>query len=241
MSKILDKKKLLGAALLATAPIVKAAGTGQGVSEGGKLQRGVNHLTLEEAPLDKITLCVGKDSMMGGLTSDFRFMNDNVAVVINPFETNFVQMTFVVSHASASDDERVLFLVYSTQTSPSPQIPTPRSLNKLQLDLTFIEIVGQYDVPSFGMEVQAPTRIGAGNPAARVKWEFDINLDTSVIPGMMNNGEDTIYVQAALLRRSDFDAGEFSNMILSEMDTIQFVEQKCPKLIDGRRVIEYNF
>ncbi len=119
MSKILDRKKLLGAVLLATTSTVKASGTGQGVSEGGKLQRGVNHLTLEEAPLDNITLCVGKDGMMGGLTNDFRFMNDNVAVVINPFETNFVKMTFVVSHALASDDERVLFLVYGTKTSPS--------------------------------------------------------------------------------------------------------------------------
>ena len=248
----MSKNKLLTAALLATTSTVKAADNisktpsndGQGVTEGGKSQRGVNHLTLEEAPLDNITMCVGKDGLFGGFTLDknFRyFPTDKVAVVINPFEDNFVKMTFVVSHASASDNERVLFLAYSTKISPSPQIPTPISLNKLVLDLADIEIVGIYNVPAFGMEKQPSTRIGAGNPAARVKWEFDINLDTAVIPSMMNNVQDTIYVQAVLLKRSDYDEGNFSGMILSEVDTIQFVANECPKLIDGKRVTEFNF
>jgi hypothetical protein len=232
----------MGAALLATAPTVKAADpclSGQGVAAGCKSQRGTNHLTLEEAPLENIILCVpGKSAT--GLTGDFRFLPDKLAVVIPPFEKNFVKMTFVVSHMTSSDDERVLFLVYSPKTSPSPQINTPRSLEKLGLDLSAMEIVGFYQVPPFGMEAQTSTRIGVGNPAARVKWEFDINLDTSAIPTMMNGGEDTIYVQAGLLKRSDFETQNFDGMILSEMDTIQFVPNKCPDLMDGKRVSEFD-
>lgn len=241
--KLFNKKTLMGAALLATAPTVKA--TGQGVSEGGKSQRGVNHLTLEEAPLENITVCTSGKSMTA-ISGDFRYLPDKIAVAVNPFESNFIKMTFVVSHVTASDDEKVLFLVYSQKTSPSPQIPTPLSLEKLQLDLNSAEIVGHYQVPAFGMEAQNSTRIGAGNPAARVKWEFDINLDTSEIPTMMNSGTDTIYVQAGLLKKAEFDAGNFQNMILSEMDTIQFLPNECPELMPDncgvdRRVTEFEF
>ncbi|HDN25697.1 MAG TPA: hypothetical protein ENG03_01105 [Thioploca sp.] len=236
--KLTNKKNIMGAALLATAPTVKAADpclSGQGVATGCKSQRGINHLTLEEAPLENIILCVpGKST--AGLTGDFRFLPDKLAVVIPPFEKNFVKMTFIVSHMTSSDDKRILFLLYSPKTSPSPQINTPRSLEKLGLDLSAAEIVGVYDVPPFGMEKQTSTRIGVGNPAARVKWEFDINLDTSEIPTMMNSGKDTIYVQAGLIKRSDFEKQNFDGMILSEMDTIQFVPNKCPDLMDGQRV-----
>jgi len=223
----INKKALMGAALLATAPTVKADGTGGGSTEGSKSQRGVNHLTLEEAPLENITLCVPGKSM-AGLTGDFQYLPDRVAVVIPPFETNYVKLTFVVSHMTAVDYDRVLFLAYSQQLSPSEQIATPKSINKLELDISSLEIVGIYNVSSFGMEAQPATRIGTGNPAPRAKWEFDINLDTTEIPTIMNSGNDTIYMQAALLRKSDFEAGQFDGMILSELDTIQFVPNECP-------------
>jgi len=238
MSQFKHKKALMGAALLATAPAaVKASGGGS--TEGSKSQRGVNHLTLEEAPLENITICVpGKSAT--GMTGDFRFLPDKVAVVIAPFDGNYVKMTFVVSHMIASNKKRKLILAYSPQLSPSPQIPTPKSLNKLELDLSAAEIVGIYNVSDFGMEEQKPTRIGAANPAPRVKWEFDINLANSDVPVMMNDGKDTIYVQAALLDRDDWESGKFDNMILSEVDTIQFVPNECPDTMDGKRVTEFN-
>ncbi|HID99519.1 MAG TPA: hypothetical protein EYP59_04425 [Thiotrichaceae bacterium] len=237
MSQLKHKKALMGAALLATAPALKASGGGS--TEGSKSQRGINHLTLEEAPLENITICVpGKSAT--GMTGDFRFLPDKIAVVIDPFEKNFVKMTFVVSHMTASNKKRKLILAYSTQKSPSPQIPTPKSINKLELDLSAAEIVGIYNVSDFGMEAQDKTRIGAGNPAPRVKWEFDINLDNSTVPVMMNSGQDTIYVQAALLPSDEFESGKYDNMILSEVDTIQFVPNECPDTMDGERVTEFN-
>lgn len=237
-NKKLTNKPIIGATLLATSFAAKAS-DGQGVSEGGKAQRGINHLTLEQAPLENITLCVPGKSQ-AGLTGDFRLLPDKVAVVIPPFETSFVKMTFVVSHMTAMDQNRVLFLIYSTKRMPSPPIPTPRSLNKLELDLSDLEILGIYNVSGFGMEAQAETRIGSGNPAPRVKWEFDINLDTTTIPTMMNSNTDTIYVQAGLVDKADFDAGNFDRAILSEVDTIQFIPNECPKIMDGQRVEEWN-
>jgi len=227
----INKKALMGAALLATAPTIKAQGTGGGSTEGSKSQRGINHLTLEEAPLENITLCVPvNESKTKSITKDFEFFpNNKVAVVINNWETSFVKMTFIVSHMTAMPYDRLLFLAYSQDLSPSPQIPTPKSINKMELNLDNAEIVGIYDVNSFGMKAQPETRIGTGNPAPRIKWEFDINLDTTIIPTMVRGSNDNvIYMQAALIKKSDFEEGKFDGMILSEVDTIQFVPE-CPE------------
>jgi len=221
-----NKKLLVGAALLAMAPTVK----GQGSTEGSKSQRGVNHLTLDEAPFENVTLCVESKSEVA-FSGDFRLLPDKVAIVIPPFDTNVVKMTFVVSHINADVDDQILVLAYSQRLLPSPPMPTPKSLNKLQLDLDRMEVVGIYDVSAFGLESQPETRIGKGNPSPRVKWEFDINLDTTEIPTMMDNGQGTIYAQAALLKRADWDAGKFDNMILSEVDTLIFVPNECPKTL----------
>jgi hypothetical protein len=221
----LNKKAIMGAALLATSPTIKAGGTGGGFTQGSKSQRGINHLTLEEAPLENVTICARSFGL--GLTGNFRYLQDKIAVIIDSHQHNFVKMTFVVSHMTAMDYDRLLLLAYSPKLSLSPQIPTPKSINKLELDLTTTEIIGVYTVSAFGMKQQPPTRIGRGNPAPRVKWEFDINLDTTEIPLMMSEGQDTIYVQAALIKRSDFEAEKFDGMILSEMDTIQFVQNEC--------------
>ncbi|RKZ37619.1 MAG: hypothetical protein DRQ49_15660 [Gammaproteobacteria bacterium] len=49
----INKKALMGAALLASASTVKADGTVGSSTEGSKSDRGINHLTLEEAPFRK--------------------------------------------------------------------------------------------------------------------------------------------------------------------------------------------
>ncbi len=223
----INKKALIGAALLATAPTVKADGTVRSSTEGSKSKRGINHLTLEEAPLENITVCVPGKSM-AGLTGDFRYLPDKLAVVHNPREANYVKMTFIVSHMNAVDYDRTLFLAYSQNLSPFPQIPTPKSINKFELDLESVEIVGVYDVSSFGMKAQPETRILV-KPTPRIKYEFDVNLDILETLRMMNSGNDTIYVQAALIKKSDYEAGIWNSMILSEVDTIHFVEDKCPE------------
>jgi hypothetical protein len=237
--KLINKKTLLGAALLASAPALK--GSGGGITEGGKSQRGVNHLTLEEVPgffkpeeeqelIDKlnskIKICVPNNI---GKTGEFHFLPNTIAVVMPPFETNVVRMTFVVSHMVAGNIDKVLLLAYSQQLAPSEQIPTPKSLKKLKLDLSSAEVVGYYNIPAIKTKPQNETRIGAADPAPRSKIEFDINLSPQNISTMMNSGTNTIYVQAALLPKADFESGKWDRMILSEMDTIQFMANECPE------------
>ncbi len=229
MFKILDKKKFLGAALLATTSTVKAAGTGQGVSEGGKSQLGVNHLTLEELPSENIKICLPEGMSKTAENGNFHFMPNSISVVIPPFESNTVKLGFVVSHMISHQDDHVLILIYSQKKTLEPQILTPKSLNKLGLDLDSMKIVGLYNIPALNMEPQAKTPIGLANPAPRSKIEFDVNLDTASIPNIMSDGVNEIYLQAALLKKSDFTSGTFDMMILSEVDTIRFEQNECPE------------
>jgi hypothetical protein len=221
------KKPLMGAAFLATASTAKA-GTGGGVTEGGKSQLGVNYLSLEEVPSENIKICVPEGMSKTAEDGNFHFMPDSLSVVIPPFETSTVKMTFVVSQMVSYEEDHVLILAYSQQKSPSPPIDTPRSLRKFELDLNTLEIVGLYNVPALNLEPQGQTRIGQANPSPRSKVEFDINFDTTSIPALMDAGVNEIYVQATLLRKSDYASGRFDNMILSEVDTIHFEKNDCP-------------
>jgi len=222
------KKPLMSAAFLASASTAKAS-DGGGVTEGGKSQLGVNHLTLEEIPSENIKICVPEEMSKIAGNGEFHFMPDSVSVVIPPFETNTVKMSFVVSQMVSHEEDHVLILVYSQQKSPSPQIATPLSRKKFELDLNTLEVVGVYNIPALNVEAQNPTRVGLSNPTPRSKVEFDLNLNTSSISTLMSAGVNDIYLQAALLRQSDYASGIFENMILSEVDTLHFEANECPE------------
>jgi len=229
MSKYHFKKPLIGATLLATASTAAKAGDGGGVSEGGKSQLGVNHLTLEELPSENIKICLPEGMSKTAENGNFHFMPDSISVVIPPHETNTVKLGFVVSHMVSHEEDHVLILIYSQQKTPSPQIPTPKSLNKLELDLSSVQLVGLYNIPALNQEPQGETPIGQASPAPRSKMEFDVNLNTLSIPNLMRDGVNEIYLQAALLKKSDFASGQFDMMILSEVDTIRFEQNACPE------------
>ncbi len=233
------KKPLLGATVLLTTTV--KASDSDGVGSGGKSQRGTNHLTLEEAPLENIIICVpGKSAT--GLTSDFRFLPDKMAITINPFINPFtdpLRISFIVSDVTAAYEDSVLMLAYSLGLSGAAPINTPRSLNQFALDLETLEILGFYNIPASNLEPQPATRIGQ-TELVRSKYQFDVKLDITSLPTMIGMGQDTIYVQAALLKRTDFEARNFAEMILSEMDTIQFVPNECPAIMDGQHVSEID-
>jgi hypothetical protein len=234
------KNTLISATLLATAPTVKGyCGIETESSETSKSQRRINHLTLEEVPLENLTLCVpGKTTT--ALTGDFRFLPNKLSVVIEPLVEN-VKLAFIVSQITACDKKRKLILIYSTQlASPSPQILTPKSINKLELDLEFSEIMGIYNIPEFGLETQPKISMITGEQTSNIKWAFNIPLDNLEILKMMRSGYDRIYVQAALLESEAYESGKFDQMILSEVDTIHFVLNKCPMVMDDQRVTEFK-
>jgi len=230
------QKKLAGAALLAASPLVKAA-DGQGAATGSKLQLGVNYLTLDEVPAQNIKLCLPPQTKVDMVERRTTLIPNEISIAINPFDSNITTLIFTVGDMKATDEDHVLFLVYSTGLTPqdaegnftSPEIPTPRSINKLGLRMADIEIIGMYNIPALKMEPQSSTRIGTASPASARRLIFNVNLDNATIPQVMNNtGDKEIYVQAALMKKSDFESARYSEMILSEVDTIRFVEMDCP-------------
>jgi hypothetical protein len=221
------KKPLLGAALLKTVPLLMGNG---GSEEGyGKSQLGVNSLILEETPGRNATICMPKEAGTAETSESApQWMSSDLIVAVDVFASSYIEIVFSVREMLAYKENHVLLLVYSQKLTPSPDISTPKSVNKLQLDINTLEVLGQYDIPAQRMLPQSNTRLGVAKPAPRSIVSFSVNLDTSVLPVMMEKRE-SIYLQAALLPRSDFEAGNFEVMILSEVDAISFVEMECPE------------
>lgn len=227
MANQLDKKTmqkaLVGATLLATSP-AWAKGGGDGTSEGGKSQLGVNHLTLEEFAGNNASVCANPDA--NTTKGSTNFIPNDLTVAVDPFKNNFIAVEFLVRDVLAQSQDNVLFLVYSTHLSPTPQIPTPKSINKLGIDLSALEIVAIMDIPAQRLLAQGSSRLGSADPRPHSAVSFNFNFDTSVLPGFMDDNSK-VYFQAALLSKSNFNAGRFDEMILSEVDTIGFVANNC--------------
>jgi len=225
------KKALMGATLIATSPAWgKPNGpcdNGQGNAEGCKDQPGVNYLTLDEMPGANVRLCADEND--AGTKSGGNIMPNNLNVVVDPFNDAYIEIVFTVSEIVANTQPHVMFLVYSPKLSPTPQIPTPRSKQKLKLDLAAMEILGIYNVPELPLLPQMSTRLGAANPAPTSKVSFKVNLDTATLPVMMRQNENTMYFQAALLLKDKYNQGSFADMILSEVDKMTFVQACAPE------------
>jgi hypothetical protein len=239
------KKPLLGVALMKTASAALAFENGKVEDGCGKSSLVISDLRLDEMPGKNATICIHpqkqefkeKECLPENHFYGNQFLSNEFTVLISPFESSEVEIFFMVSEviAAKNDKDHLLLLAYSQKLTPSPDIPTPKSLNKLQLDINTLEVLGLYDVPAIPLLDQPATRIGRANLLSYSNMRIKVDLDTETVATMMVKDRDTIhrstiYLQAALLPRSDFDSGVFNNMILSEVDTIHFVkDEKCPK------------
>ena len=209
--------------LIATSP-AWAKGSGAGTSEGGKNQLGVNHLSLEEFPGRNATVCADETANTG--KGGTNVTPNDLTIAVDPFKDNFISVEFVVRDVIAHNQDYILYLVYSPILSPTPQIPTPKSTNKLGLDRSALEIVSILDIPAQKLLPQSATRLGTADPRPHSAVSFNFNFDTGELSGFINDNSK-VYFQAALLSKRDFNAGRFSEMILSEVDTIGFVANNC--------------
>ena len=212
-----------GGLLIATSS-AWAKGGGAGTSEGGKSQLGVNQLSLEEFPGRNATVCADPNDNAGKGGSNT--IPNDIDIAVDPFKNNFIGVEFVVRDIIAHNTDYILYLVYSPQLSPTPQMPTPKSTNKLGIDLSGLEIVAVMDIPAQKLLAQSSSRLGAADPRPHSAVSFSFNFDTSTLPGFVRDNSK-VYFQAALLSKSNFNAGNFSEMILSEVDTVGFVANNC--------------
>jgi hypothetical protein len=232
------QKALVGATMLATSPAW--AKSDDGISAGGsKSQLGVNHLSLDEFPGNNATICAGYSDDFDNNMFDKNRVNitpNNIAIVFDRVkEDNLIGIEFVVRDIVADNQDYILYLVYSTELSPTPQIRTPNSINKLGLDISALEIVGIMDIPAKKLLAQGSSSLGSAdaNPYSAVRFSF--NFDNNTLPEFIRDNAK-VYFQAALLTKSNFNAGNFSEMILSEVDTIEFTPFECQ---NGAKKIDF--
>lgn len=216
--------------MIATAP-VWAKGGGAGTTEGGKNQLGVNHLSLEQSPGRNAVVCADPNANVG--KGGTNIMPNDLTIAINPFAKGQIALEFIVRDIINNSQNYILILAYSSQISPTPQIPTPTSTNKLQLDVNRTEIIAMMDIPAQKLLPQGATRLGAADPTPHSAVSFSINLSKQTLPTFINQNQKA-YFQAALVTKADFESRNFEYMILSELDTVGFLENKCP---DGSSTI----
>jgi hypothetical protein len=146
-----------------------------------------------------------------------------LSAAFDPAKKQTVTVQFKMSKIPASQEKRVLALLYSRCSSKSPQIKTPQSKSRLKLDVRDIKPIGYYDVPAI-----QPAK---GNRASKAStgMTVKVNFNTKHLAKAVRDGNDTIYLQAALLKKSDFEKGNYNNVILSPLETIQLTASKsCP-------------
>jgi hypothetical protein len=123
---------------------------------------------------------------------------------------------------NTSGKPMVLFLAYSNTKETTPQIPTKNTSYPFLLG-GGLQILAAYNLDPMTVQPQATTTIGQalGEPAA--KLTFSISLDMQKVNALMTGDAGKLYFQAGLMTQEDLAAGNLSNVILSEVDTIQFM------------------
>jgi hypothetical protein len=213
-----------GGLLIATGT-VSAKGGGAGTTEGGKNQLGVNHLSLEQSPGRNAIVCADPNANAG--KGGTNIMPNDITLAIDPFAKGQIALEFIVRDIIAHNQDYILILAYSSHISPSPQVPTPISTKKLQLDINRAEVIAIMNIPAQQMLPQGATRLGAADPTPHSAVTLSINLSKQTLPTFINQNEKA-YFQAALVPKTDFQSGNiFEYMILSELDTVGFLENEC--------------
>jgi hypothetical protein len=134
-----------------------------------------------------------------------------------------VNLKFDMSDIDSSKEQRILVVLYNTCLSKSPEIQTPNSDEKLALSKEGLAVLANYPV--------APITPATGNKGsnAKTKISFDVSLDTDFMAQQLRAGNDTFYLQAALLPKAEFDKHNYQNVQLSKLEAIQLTANKCPK------------
>jgi hypothetical protein len=176
---------------------------------------GIKSLTLASAE-DKIQSCtVPKDVTRQNDPKPQRILS----LAFKPKANHSATLKFDMSPIQASQDERVLIVFYSPCLSKTPQIKTPNSKQKLALDKQKMQVMANYPVP-------AVTAV-KGN-LATTRMSFEVNINTGFLAHQVNAGDDTFYLQAALLPKADLEKKNFKNVQLSSLQAIQITPNTCP-------------
>ena len=195
-----------------------------GIGGGSDSRLGVDFLALDTLPVQNATVCLPAPQ-----AAQFSGLQPNTqSIVVDASRFRTVKVSFIVSELEATDEDRILFLVYSPTKSVSPEIITTEYGPELGIKLAEAEILGFYQIPALFEDPQEPTKVGRAIASPTSKMTVHVNFDASKIDDMIRRGKETIYIQAGMLRVTELQEGQFENMILSELDELKFVSHECP-------------
>ncbi len=219
------KMSVLGITTLAVSSVWGKTPTG--FPTGGGV--GIDYLTLDEMPIEHVKMCMTDTPFANGT-----LLPSNITIAIDS-ETapSIFKMGFTISDMIDTEEERTLYLISGTRTSPSPEIKTHPGGPALGIAVSELDILGIYRIPKVISTPQPESNVGQALPFAASKMTVNVNFDEHKIAKLMSNNKANIYVQAGLIRTSDLELGIFENMIMSEMDTISLVSNKCPEETDS--------
>ncbi|SEH05026.1 hypothetical protein [Candidatus Venteria ishoeyi] len=246
--KVMSKKNVLAGAALLTAAGVKAEANDACVQEvntgglvGSKLSLGYNHLTLDESPAQNVTVCTPNNDIWDTKTGRTQTMPDEMSVAVQLGQTHTTQLRFTIGDIVPEDNDRYLFLLAGTSRLPSPSFDSTRSVYKFCLGGQ-VEWLAWYDIPKRTISEQEETAflartvnsIGMAdyNQADKVVVKF--NFENAKLSTFLASGESTLYVQAGLIDKKEWDdamAGKGINidsLIFSEIDKITLMNGSCP-------------
>jgi hypothetical protein len=199
--------------------------TPAGLTGGGL---GIDYLSLDEMPKQNVTVCEPPRNEVARKETFTGLFSDNIWISYNGAERPTYRVSFIVSDMVATDEDRMLFLVYSTRTSSSPYYDTTEAGPQLKLEMTEMEIMGMYSIPAVRIGEAPDNKLGTAIPTPASKMTVEFKFNANKLNTMLLKDKETIYVQAALIRMSDLESELFENMILSEMDTLTFIADDCP-------------
>ena len=211
--------KLLGGKLLVAAPIAFAGGKdtmGTGT--------GMRRLALDEFPRANANVCYAVNQQI----NNAQVVPDNITVAV-PAGATSVKMAFTVGDVIANGQNQVLFLVYSNTRSTKADITS--SVSEYQVGVPLdgnLGVLGIYNLPAIQSQPQSPSAVGTASSDVRSKLVFDVVLDPAKISALKASGNNQFFFQAGLINEADYKASNYSSMLLSEVDTISFIQGACP-------------
>jgi hypothetical protein len=138
---------------------------------------------------------------------------DVLSLSFNPKQNQVATLKFIMSDLPEEDEQEYkLVLLHSSCLAEKPQLKTRRSKNKLLLNANRMAILGTYPVEE---RTTGP-------------MTFYIDLETDKLVQNVDAGNDTFYFQAGLLKKTDFEKGRCTNMILSQVRAIHVTSKSCP-------------
>jgi hypothetical protein len=175
----------------------------------------IEAVTLNRASEAKIRKC----TVPKGVTREKRPKPDSIfSLSFDPKQRQKATLQFEMAELPPTKEERVLMLLYSRCLTSKPKIKTPLSKHKLALDTKDLEVMTTYNVP-----------VGS---TKGTQVTFEVDLRTDPLKKQVNAGNDTFYFQVAMLKKSDFQKGNYGVAKLSSLQAIHATSAQyklCPE------------